>query len=312
MKKIFLMVVSGVFSLGVFAQDAATTEEAPAKKTAKYTKATFKSSRLINRQTTELMSKGNLQFMIAHHFSYLWNKDATSGQNWSQMFGLNSGVAHTYLSLDYSPVAWGNFGLAAAGASKFEGWVKFKMMRQQTGLRNYPVTIGWVSLASVDAGKSKTEFADLAWNKYSFMHQLMIARKFSDKLSLQLSPTLIHFNLVPYGVNNSNNVFSLGLGGRYKLGSKKAVTLEYSRQFNMYENLMDKNGNIVSYQPDLLALGYEITTGNHVFEFFIGNTTNSSVIDQLARNTSSLKLKDGQFALGFHLNRAFTIANKDK
>lgn len=72
---------------------------------------------------------------------------------------------------------------------------------------------------------------------------------------------------------------------------------------------MDKNGNLVTYQPDLLSLGYEITTGNHVFEFFIGNTINSSVIDQLARNSSTIK--DGQFALGFHLNRAFTIANKE-
>lgn len=311
MKKIFFLAISGVFSLSVFAQDAATTEEAPAKKTAKYTKATFKSTRLINRHTTEIISKGNLQFMIAHHFSYLWNKDASGGQNFSQMLGLNSGVAHTYLSLDYSPTTWGNVGLAAAGSSKFEGWVKFKILRQQTGLKNIPVTVGWVSQASVDAGKDKAEFGGLAWNKYAFMHQLMIARKFSDKLSLQLNPTLIHFNLVPYGSNNSNNVFSLGLGGRYKLGSKRAVTFEYSRQFNMYENLMDKNGNIVQYKPDLLSLGYEITTGNHVFEFFIGNTINSSVIDQLARNTSSLKLKDGQFALGFHLNRAFTIANKE-
>ncbi len=309
MKKIFFMVASGVISLGVFAQDVTTTEEAPAKKTAKYAKATFKSTRLINRQTTELISKGNLQFQIAHHFSYLWNKDASGGQNFSQMLGLNSGVAHTYLSLDYSITDWSCVGLAAAGASKFEGWAKFKLMRQQTGLRNYPVSVGWVSLASVDAGKDKSEFGGLAWNKYSFMHQLMISRKFSDKLSLQLNPTLIHFNLVPYGVNNSNNVFSLGLGGRYKLGSKKAVTFEYSRQFNMYENLMDKNGNLITYQPDLIALGYEITTGNHVFEFFIGNTINSSVIDQLARNSSTIK--DGQFALGFHLNRVFTIANKE-
>ncbi len=311
MKKIFFLAISGVFSLSVFAQDAATTEEAPAKKAPKYAKATFKSTRLINQHTTELISKGNLQFRIAHHFSYLWNNDATKGQNFAQMFGLNSGVAHTYLSLDYSPTAWGNIGLAAAGSSKFEGWVKFKLLRQQTGAMNIPVTVGWVSQASVDAGKDKADYGGLAWNKYAFMHQLLIARKFSDKLSLQLNPTLIHYNLVPYGVNNSNNVLSLGLGGRYKLGSKKAVTFEYARQFNMYENLMDKNGNIIQYKPDLLPIGYEITTGNHVFEFFIGNTQNSSIFDQLARNTGSLKLKDGQFALGFHLNRAFTIANKE-
>jgi hypothetical protein len=305
MKKIFFMVMGLGLSISVIAQDSTATE--PVVKKAKFAKATFKSTRLINRQTTEMMSKGNMQFMIAHHFGNIWNKDAGS-QNLAQMFGLNSGIAHTYLSLDYSPTNWGNFGLAAAGSSKFEGWVKIKLLRQQTGLKNIPVTLAWCSMAAVDASKSVDKLTTV-WNKYSFVHQLLIARKFSDKVSLQLTPTLVHFNLVPYGINNSNNIFSLGIGGRYKLSSKKALNFEYSRQFNMYENLLDKNGNIIQYNPDMLALGIEFNTGGHVFEFFIGNTSASSIIDQIARNTSSIK--DGQFALGFHLNRAFTIVNKE-
>lgn len=108
-------------------------------------------------------------------------------------------------------------------------------MRQQTGQKNIPVSLGWYSLFNVNATKDPT--LTTSWNKFSFMHQLLIARKFSDKLSLQLMPTLIHFNIVPYGINNSNLVGSIGLGGKYKLTANKNITFEYARQLNMYENL---------------------------------------------------------------------------
>ena len=137
------------------------------------------------------------------------------------------------------------------------------------------------------------------------MHQLLIARKFSDKFSLQLMPTMVYFNVVPYGINNSNSVWSLGLGGKYKLSAKKNITFEYARQFNMYKNLIDKSGNIISYKPDLLSVGMEFNTGGHLFQFYIGNTTSSSNIDQLARNNNSVKLSN--LALGFTINRSLSL-----
>lgn len=314
MKKIFFILLGLAVSVNIMAQDSiAVKEEAPVKK-AKFTKATFKSTRLINRQTVEIMAKGNMQFMIAHHFSYFWNKDlGITGaeklrQNAANLFGLNTGIANTYLSFDYSPLNWANVGLAAAGRTRYEGWAKFKILRQQTGLKNIPVTIGWYSMASIYT--SKKEVNEFVSNRWAFVHQLTIARKFSDDFSLQLMPTLVHLNLVPYGTNNSNNIFSMGVGARYKINSKRAINLEYSRQFNMYENVMDKNGNILQYNPDLLSIGLEMNTGGHVFEFFIGNTMNSSAVDQLTKNASAIK--DGQFALGFHLNRGYPIGGKNK
>ena len=312
MKKIFFLLIfgSGLF-VNAVAQDSTaqqTENAAPVVKKAKFVKRTFQSSSIINLPSVEMVAKGNLQFMISHHFGNIWNESEDFGQNMAQVFGFNSGVAHTYLSFDYSVTDYANVGVALTGNSKFEGWLKFKLLRQQTGLRNIPVTIVWLSVVNVDATKSTDTLNNLAWNKFSFMHQLMIARKFSDKFSLQISPTLIHYNLVPYGINNSNNIFSLGLGAKYQLSDNKALTLEYARQFNMYEDIFDKNGNIVNYVPNLLAVGFEFNTGGHVFQFFLGNTTAATNIEQLSRNTNSLNLfKHGQYALGFRLNRAFFI-----
>ncbi|MES1197868.1 MAG: DUF5777 family beta-barrel protein [Chitinophagaceae bacterium] len=302
MKKLLSILVLGFGVCTVaLAQDSTemATKEVPKQK---FTRATFNSTRIINLQSTEIVSKGNLQFLISHHFSNIWNKDAGS-QNIAQLFGLNSGVAHTYLSFDYSPLTWMNLGLAAAGSSKYEGWAKFKLVRQQTGVKNIPVSMSFYSMVNVNTAKNPD--VQLSWNKYSFMNQLLIARKFSDKFSLELAPAWIHFNIVPYGINNSNEVFSLALAGKYKATSKMNLTFEYSRQLNMYKNIISKSGDIINYNPDLVAVGIEMNTGGHLFQFFIGSTTDASNIDHFARNNS--KIKDGNFAMGFTINRSLSL-----
>lgn len=300
MKKIFLLFLSFLAMYGIaVAQDSTAAQEKETLKP-KYTRATFNSTRIINMQSTEMIRKGGLQFLISHHFSYIWNKGAGS-ENLGQFFGLNSGVAHTYLSFDYTPKTWLNLGVAMAGSSKYEAWAKFKLLRQQTGVKNIPVSVALFSLGNINTAKDPDH--SFAGNKMAFMNQLLISRKFSDKISLQLMPAWIHFNIVPYGINNSNEVFSLGLAGKYKATSNLNLTLEYSRQLNMYENLITKNGSILSYQPNLLSAGIEVNTGGHLFQFYVGNTISSSNIDQLARNTSSIK--DGNFAFGFTINRSF-------
>jgi hypothetical protein len=122
---------------------------------------------------------------------------------------------------------------------------------------------------------------------------------------LQFVPSLVYLNSVPYGINNSNFVWSLGVAGKLKVKPKMNVTMEYTRQLNMYKNIIDKSGAITNYSPDLLSLGIELNTGGHLFQFYVGNTVNSSSIDQLARNTGYIK--DGNFAFGFTINRSMDL-----
>jgi Membrane bound beta barrel domain (DUF5777) len=288
-------------SVTSIAQDSLVTETKEAPKQ-KFTRAVFNATKIINMQSTEIVAPGILQFMVSHHFSHIWNKDGGK-QNVAQFFGLNSGVANTYLSFDYSPLKFMNVGVAMAGSSTYEGWAKFRILRQQTGIKNIPVTIGFYSMVNVNTAEDPDN--GFTGNKFSFMNQLLISRKFSDKFSLQLMPTWIHFNVVPYGINNSNEVFSLGIAGKYKATSKLNLTLEYARQLNMYKNIISKSGAILNYQPDLLSLGVEISTGTHLFQFYVGSTTDASAIDQLARNNSSIK--DGNIAFGFTINRSMNL-----
>jgi len=269
----------------------------------KYARATFNATKIINLQSTEIVQEGILQFMVSHHFSYLWNKDQSTEDNLAQFLGVNSGVAQTYLSFDYSVNEYANLGFALAGRSRYEGWAKFRITRQQTGVKDIPVSVTWYSLANVDFAQDKETGSQ--WDKWSYLHQVLIARKMSDKISLQLVPSLVYLNNVPYGINNSNFIWSIGIAGKWKAKPKMNVTWEYTRQLNMYKNIIDKSGAITNYSPDLLSLGIELNTGGHLFQFYVGNTLHSSSIDQLARNTGYIK--DGNFAFGFTINRSMDL-----
>ena len=303
MKKIFLLsiVFLGLLS-PTFAQSDSLNSITKVIPKQKITKNIFSTTKIINMQSTEMGAPGFLQFMISHHFSPIYNKGAES-QMGAQLFGLNSGVAHTYLSFDYSPLRWLNIGAAAAGSSVYEGFTKIKFLRQQSGAKNVPISMAVFSLFNVNTAPDKT--ITFTGDRFNYVNQLLISRKFNDKLSLQLMPTAVHYNKVPYGINNDNDIYSIGLGGKYKMTDVLSLDFEYSRQLGGYDNILTSNGSILNYEPNLVSLGIEINSGGHQFHFYIGNTTSSSIIEQLSRNSNSLA--GHGLAIGFTINRSMFI-----
>jgi Membrane bound beta barrel domain (DUF5777) len=247
--------------------------------------------------------------MIIHHFGAIWDKSEGSA-NLARLFGLNASFASTYMSFDYTPIRWMNLGIAWAGASTMEGTAKFKILRQQSGVRNYPISVAWVSTANFNASKKLVSPNDFYLNRFSYLNQLLIARIISDKLSLQLTPSILHRNVIAYGKMDAHTVFSIGLGGRIKLSEKQALTFEYNRLLNGYENVIDKTGAVVSYSPHLISLGYDWDTGGYIFQFFFTNSSFASNIPQLISNP----VRDNfvQWSIGFNLNRSYAIKHKVK
>lgn len=313
MKRLLLLSTIGLlFSGAALAQDdllGDLVKEDSAKVKENITIATFKATRVINMHSVEMTGEGNLQFLIIHHFGAIWDSKE-GGANFARLFGINGNFASTYLSFDYTPIRWMNLGIAWAGASSMEGTAKFKLLRQQTGIKNIPVSVAWVSTANFNASQQLESPQELYWNRFSYLHQLLIARKFSEAFSLQLIPSLVHRNIVSYGYNSSHDIFSIGIGGRLKLSDKQALTFEYSRQLNMWENVIDKTGEMVTYSPNLFSLGYDWDTGGHIFQFFFTNSSFASNIPQLSQNPSRDNL--GQWSLGFNLNRSYTVKHKVK
>ena len=59
-----------------------------------------------------------------------------------------------------------------------------------------------------------------------YTYQLIIGRKFSEGFSLQISPTVVHRNLVKNSIEK-NDVYSVAAAGRVKLTKRMAINAEY-------------------------------------------------------------------------------------
>ncbi len=253
-----------------------------------YTDATFKTTLLVIGQTVENPPNGNLIFNVQHRFGRI-------NTGWYEWFGLDQ--ANTRLGFQYGINDWLGIGIGRSSYLKtYDAWVKVKILRQSTGLKKMPVTLDYFGSMAISSLKWQyPERENYFSSRISYAHQLLLARKFSRAVSLQLMPSFVHYNLVETA-SDDNDVWAIGAGGRFKVSNRISINIEYyyilsQQTASMYEN------------P--LSLGIDIETGGHVFQLYVSNA--EGLIEQhfIARSTG--KWLDGDIHIGFNISRAFTL-----
>lgn len=252
-----------------------------------YTAYTFKSSHIINGHSIEQMKKQQLDFRINHRFGQL-----NSGAY--ELWGLDNAVIN--FCFDYGITDWLMIGLRRGTYQKtYDGSLKFRILRQSKGKRVMPVSLSYYADMSVNTLKiSDPNIEDIFSNRVAYAHQILIARKFSDKISLQISPTFIHRNLVDAA--QENDVYAIGIGGRYKFIRRVAFTFEYFYSSNT-------SANDALYNS--LSVGFDIETGGHVFQVFLTNS--KPMIEKGFIAETSGNWADGGIYFGFNISRVFAI-----
>lgn len=253
-----------------------------------YTVATFKSTRIANGQSIENLGTGVLDFQISHRFGNL-----NEGVN--NFFGLDNAV--TRLSFDYGVCDWLTTGVGRGTYEKeYNGFVKAKILRQKEN-NKMPVSVSYVGEMYIQTLKmnlpdgSPYPFE----NRVSYMNQLLIARKFSSHISLQLMPTHIHYNIVANSAD-PNNIFAVGVAGRVKVTKRMAITGEYY--------YVIPGAGLEGYH-NALSIGLDIETGGHVFQLLF---TNANAINQRAViGQTTGQWSKGDIHFGFNISRVFTI-----
>lgn len=295
MKKTYLLLILlfTLTNISLFAQDDLENMlDQDTKSTTDYTTATFKTTRIINTQSTELVPQGNLEFRISHRFGLV-----TGGVK--EMFGLYS--ATTRLGFEYSPYKLFMIGLGLNSNKKtFDGFFKMHLIKQSKGKRNFPFTIALLaSIAYSNMDWNYSDKKDYFSNRLSYCYQLIIARKFTEKISFQISPTLIHRNLVLTALD-LNNMPAIGFAGRYKITKRVAINAEY-----VWRILSKRKSTTDNLNCDLFAIGFDFDTGGHIFQIHFTNA--SSLIETGFIPETSDKWWKGQIKLGFNINRQFKI-----
>lgn len=258
-----------------------------------YTTATFKTTRLINGHSVENVAGGVLDFRISHRFGYI-----NSGLY--EFFGLDQ--ATTRLGLDYGLT---NRWMIGIGRSTFEkqldGFTKYKLIRQSSGAKKTPVTVSLMAAMVYKTIKpSTTDRENFKTSNLYYTYQILVARKFNESLSLQLMPSMNHYNLVP-GTTLPNDFFSLGFGGRLKVSKRVTINAEYYYQFPN-SKLPDTTNS--------LGIGVDIETGGHVFQLYLTNSTGMTERSFITETTGDF-LK-GEIHFGFCISRVFTIRDPRK
>jgi hypothetical protein len=244
------------------------------------------SNRIINGHSTEQLQKKGLDFRISHRFGPF-------NEGPKEFFGLDG--SNSYFTADYGISNHLMIGIGRATDNKLvTGSLKAKLLRQSTGVKKMPVTVSLYGMMTATTQKYSNEERnnDLV-SRFDYMCQLLIARKF-ENVSLQLSPTFVHRNLVETR-EELNNLFALGVSGRYKINSLFDISAEYfwvnhaNRKTGQYND------------PLSFALSYQVS--HHVFQLILTNAHPIAENSVIGKTTNSWT--NGDIRVGFNISTVF-------
>ncbi len=259
------------------------------EETTEYAAASFKTNRVINLHSLENTSSGVLDAKISHRFGFL-------NGGFYELFGLDEATIR--IGLDYGISDRLTIGVGRSSFEKtYDGFIKYKVLRQSTGLIEMPVTVAILATTAIQTLKwADADRDNLFSSRFYHVGQLIIGRKFSNGFSLQLSPTVVHRNLVKTTVVE-NDVFAIGMAGRIKLTKRLSLNTEYIYVLPDQTDPLYRNS---------ISLGFDIETGGHVFQLHFTNSTSMIEKGFITENVGDWG--DGGIHFGFNISRVFTIA----
>lgn len=287
MKRIFgLFAALSLIGNGTFAQDDAVLES-------------FSGTRVLTNHSVELLPKRSLEFIVAHKFG-----DITGAAGGLQNFyGFDNladvRIAFEYGILDDLDIGVGRDKGVGLISGVVDGYAKYKILQQKkTGM---PVNLVFVSSLILPYKGAVSDLSSIAsypkfLNRFTFTNQLLVARKFSDRLVLQANVGYNHRNYVDF--QDVNGLLFAGISARTRFTKTIGLLVEYNYVFNRPASIAD------NYQ-DPLSVGIELLTGGHAF---ILNFSNSRGLNEniFIPGTTSNWL-DGQWRFGFSINRRFKL-----
>jgi len=249
----------------------------------------FKSTRVINAHSTEMLGKGNLDVRILHRFGLV-------NQGIQQLFGLDQ--ASMRMGADYGIT---NNIMIGIGRSTFrkelDAFTKVRILQQSKGYKAMPVSVLAVAGATIWTEKSFDSIKPTTGERTSYYLQLIIGKKITSGLSLQLSPIVLHSSRM-VNVGSANTIVALGGGGRIKFSKRMAFTFDYHHVLGP---------KTPGYKSPLSA-GIDIETGGHVFQLHFSNAVGMNERAYIAQTTNDFFKGDIRF--GFNLSRIFKIGKR--
>lgn len=283
-----LLLLLFVIPFGLMAQDDDLLNELESEVTnqKKVTTSVFKGVKIVNFESTKLVGKNQLNFIISHRFGSL--RDGVDN-----FFGLDQASAR--IQFIYGPTDWLNISASRSGFGKtYDLSAKYRFVQQTEG--GSPFTLVGFNIINVNTELDSDLLPNLTFNdRLGYASQLLISRKFNDWLSLELIPTYFYDNtVIEDGQDNSQ--FAIGIGGRLKLTKRFGLIADYGLHLNRVDNSIFNNP---------LAVGVEIETGGHVFQLHFSNS--QAIFANGFLGQARGDFGRGDIFFGFNLSRSFSL-----
>lgn len=271
-------------------QDADSSAPAPVK--VKPVKNIFESQWIIDNQTVLVPIKGTFEMDFQHRFGVVKN-------GYKDFFGLFAS-SNIRLGATYVPINKLQVGI---GLDKYkmiwDGNVKYSILNQMTA----GDWKGWASVTYFGSMAVDTRSADNFLHfsdRLTYFHQVIIARKITEKFSAEVAPSLSHTNVVngyysdtgKVSPERHHNHFAIAINGRYLIKEGMAIIANYDQPITKH---------VTGNPHPNISVGMEVTTSAHAFQFFIGNYYFLSPQQNNMYNQNDYT--KGEFLIGFNITR---------
>lgn len=298
----------------------------------------FKTTKVVNLQSIEMIDAGVFDFKMSHRFGAV-NSGAVNA------FGLD--VATIRLGGEYGVNRRMMLGLGRYNVKSEKGvdaYVKYKLM-SQTSDNKQPLSVllfGAVdykntrylydnarTLGSGETvnAKDPSRYWQLSMpQRMAYVGQIVIGRKQNDKFSWQISPTVVYYGTATtlaqakrdrwVGFDSSTALKSGEHGGSAMMVNSGVSQLQIALGMGMRYKITTRTSLNVEYIPVLtgrgdfrnsFSVGFDIETGGHVFQLDFTNSIGLNESLFISRNTT--QWNTAGVRLGFNLHRVFTVVD---
>lgn len=263
-------------------EEVATTEK---PKDNRPERAAYESALIIDNNTNVTFIKGTLEVVMQHRFGLL-----DGGTN--DLFGLWA-PTNVRLALMYSFTNNITLGAGTTKDGRMQDLNAKVALLRQTRSNSIPVNVTYFGNMGIDA-RTKENFRNIQ-DRYSYFNQLIISRRINSNLSLQIAPSISHYNLVEPG--QKNDMIAVAFGGRYKISPQTAIIFDATRPITKFDD---------GFQPNSGAsIGMEFATSAHAFQIYVTNY--KSIVNQRDIFNNRNYWRDGDFMLGFTITRRYNF-----
>lgn len=289
MKKLNIILILLIF-LPAF---ISAQEAEPVKVKSKPVREPFGCPTIIDNQTVFIPVAKTLEFVIEHRFDKI--------ENISNLFGIY-GSTNVRLGVNYSITNKLSVGFGTTKLRKLQDFrIKYNVL-EQTRDNKMPIAITAYGNMGIDA-RSESYFGQnyKFTNRLSYFTELIVARKFSDWLSLQASGSFSHINRVDSLMEHDK--FGISFSGRAKITTQSSIIFNYGIPLTI-KNIQEHT-TLTNPPKHNFGIGWEISTSTHVFQVFVTSATDLSPQYTMMENQNDWT--NGDLFFGFTITRLWSF-----